>query len=251
MSWQPPSTESTRAAAAAVRHAVWISARWEDLLAMVRKGTARPWLGGGEVGDGGLAAMSALARAERVDSRDAPGHSPAPLHVGALDVALHTEREVVRLAAAVADAGGWDRPARGLHPVQPALLFLYGFLERAAPLEGGLDRAARDILADIRERIEVQLGEAPMGQLLHALCPFCLGRTDATPVGGARTLRVRERPTDPERKGTPEPVVICEGGRCQPFAAECSLWLDGLPAWRRGEWEWLAARLVSPALFAR
>lgn len=95
-----------------------------------------------------------------------------------------------------------------------------------------IEQQARKLTA----RADTILGNLPGGQRLAAVCPFCGGRSDTCPVGGAHTLRVRLLVDG-------EPVIVCEGGYCAPESADCGTWWKGQPAWRVHEWDWLADRL--------
>ncbi|MGZ4589141.1 MAG: hypothetical protein ACXVX9_15210, partial [Mycobacteriaceae bacterium] len=87
------------------------------------------------------------------------------------------------------------------------------------------------------ERAHQVLGLISDGQVLKAVCPWCGGRTEAHPTGGAHTLRVRNI------HGLDTTVVVCEGGACEPPAEDCGTWVRGRPAWRQYEWDWLADRI--------
>lgn len=106
----------------------------------------------------------------------------------------------------------------------------------------------------MRLQVAVLLGEVVEGQVLDAMCPFCLGFGPSSPAGGAKTLVFRRVPrmaglrpvTTGEDDGT-EIVIMCESGTCSPFASECSGYSHGRPYWPWPEWEWLAARLLRGA----
>ncbi len=179
------------------------------------------------------AAKDAQARAERSwradwNAKYAPGYSKAPLRVDILD--LHEE------ARTKLDAW-W--------------LMLHPLPKGTAPDPDDVDHITT-AAARLRDKIRGALGLIDDGQVLKGMCPFCLGVGPDTPQGGAHTLTFRRvprpaafpaRPDDPTDDGT-EIVVVCESGTCQPFDAECSLWIRGLPAWPWPEWGWLTQRMA-------
>lgn len=156
--------------------------------------------------------------------RTAPATPPDVL--AARDATAHTER-LERAGTALG-----EHPA----PLHVDVLDLLGELDQLPYEQRAVD--------DWRRRAAAALGLILDGQLLDALCPWCDGRTDRHPVGGARTLRVHVM-HDAHRGDTP--VVACEGGHCEPSSADASddpadRW-HGHPTWPQHEWEWLAARI--------
>jgi hypothetical protein len=156
--------------------------------------------------------------------RTAPSAPPAAL--AARDAAARAER------LERADTAPGEHPA----PLHVDVLDLLGEADHLPDEQRAVD--------DWRRRAAAALGLILDGQLLDALCPWCDGRTDRHPTGGARTLRVHVL----HRRDQPDtPVVACEGGHCQPSSADASgdpadRW-HGHPTWPQHEWEWLAARI--------
>lgn len=69
------------------------------------------------------------------------------------------------------------------------------------------------------------------GHIVKATCPWCRGG-----LAGAYTWRVRII--------AGEPLIVCEGDQpCEPPSRDAGTWWRGRPAWRMGDWPWLAARL--------
>lgn len=195
-----------------------------------------------------------LEREQRVDL--APGETPAPLDLDVMDVLeeiLTAAVDLARLTCApieadlVAWAGSWARSVPTLAPPAPRSAYADPrvHLNAVAELLEELARVDADELEMVAYRCErllrrahEALGLVTDGQLLDALCPWCGGATGAHPVGGAKTLRVRTLPGG-------RPVVVCEGGRCEPSTADCGIRWRGLPAWDlQTEGEWLADRIA-------
>lgn len=76
------------------------------------------------------------------------------------------------------------------------------------------------------------------GQRLDVVCPWCAGRTEAAPVGGEKTWRVRELPGDLI-------AIVCESGTCEPPPRSVGTWWRGQPAWPIWEWDWLAKQMTA------
>jgi hypothetical protein len=88
------------------------------------------------------------------------------------------------------------------------------------------DRAAA-MLADLAGALALVAD----GHTVKAVCPWCHGG-----LRGAYTWRVRVI--------VDEPVIVCENeDGCVPPYRDAGTWWRGRPAWRFGDWPWLAARL--------
>jgi hypothetical protein len=214
----------------------------DQLAASLLPGTARPWRAS-TISAARRAELDAEAHLERVErSGIAPGESLAPYSLEISDLLVDILIAADMLAEQVAQAAGVDRlpPASSSYAdPRPYLDHSRRHLLSAADGDPGLIGAVLRCCEALSDRAAVLLGHVSDGQTLDAICPWCGGRTEAKPVGGAKTLRVRTLPnTSP-----PEPVVVCEGGLCEPPSSDCGTWVRGRPAWRQHEWDWLADRL--------
>ncbi|MFG2002312.1 hypothetical protein ACGFNU_24480 [Spirillospora sp. NPDC048911] len=211
-------------------------------LALLRDPAAyRPWREPALTPDQ-RAELDHAARAERAERvADAPGeHTDAarPEILDALSgvlwraesLAWHLSRAawcpVLPLAAADAD----PRPylARAVSVLPTAVT---GWQNGTEIAWWAADEAAA-MLADLA----ATLGLMTDGQHLRLVCPWCGGRTEQVPTGGAWTWRVRHLPGDLV-------AIVCEGGMCEPPSKDVGTWWRGCPAWPLAEWEWLARRI--------
>jgi hypothetical protein len=186
-----------------------------------------------------------------------PGENPAPYDLDVADLLASILVDVDMLADLGAHsietdlldwAGAWARDlcARSLLPTLAPASATSAFADPAphiAFLADHLDVIAYvdpDLLKEIAEKAQrhidaakVLLGHILDGQLLPLMCPWCRGRTGAHPMGGERTLRIRLSLGE-----EPRPLVVCEGGACEPGTASGVRW-KGLPAWdliNEGAW---------------
>lgn len=241
-----------KAVASAIDDLDWTRNRWDDLVEYRLKGTPRPWREPSELSLEKRAERDMLARIERAELERwgrAPGFSPAPLHVSTLDVMVDVLAEAEALHETIAQYLGVERLEGSISSFDDPGRFLAFAAEHAAAAAEDHDELF-DLIVDkaatMRSAVAAELGEIEDGHTLNAICPFCIGVTDRHPVGGAKTLRIR-LVEDRLHKGEQEAVIVCEAGTCTPFAAECSLWVRGNPAWRFPDWDWLAERLLPAA----
>lgn len=233
----------------------WITEHWPDLRALVTA-EALPW-------KQAFTQLDAAQRAERnhqawLDRHDVKGEvmgeAPAPLNVGILDVLADVLMRCDMLHDHVAQTVGHPRlpAASGIDDdPRPYLAYVRELLPEACQDDPDMAEAAAERLAKVRATIALEVGALEDGQTIAAICPFCMGRTPRFPVGGAFTLRIRmvpmvHRTRAGEEEEHHEPLIVCESGDCRPFAAECSRWHRGRPAWPWPDWEWLAQRLIDP-----
>lgn len=240
---------------AALDHADWIIDRWPDLRGYVTTGTPRAWLQA-------FRQLDAEQRRKRdeqawLDKYDVEGEvmgqAPAPLNLGVLDVLAQVLMDCDMLHEHVAQTVGHPRlpAARGVDDDPRRFLrYVHELLPEACEADPDMAEAARERLEAVHLSMAVELGDLEDGHTLSAICPFCMGRTPRFPVGGALTLRIRMVQITHKEPSTGDPVyeplIVCEGGDCAPFAAEVSRWHKGKPAWPWPEWEWLAQRLIDP-----
>lgn len=195
-----------------------------------------------------------LERLERIGV--APGETPAPLDLDIADLLSEILAAADRLADEACDSVGKDRlpPASSAFAdPTPYLTLLSSLLPDIGLASPAFLRHVEATCDDLVQRAHSQLGLLGDGQLLAAFCPWCGGRDDTHPVGGARTLRIRAQlpPGANAAQARPQDVewwVVCEGQRCDPPPADCGTWLRGRPAWSlRREAKWLADRLEHAA----
>jgi hypothetical protein len=225
----------------------WICDRWEDVHELRLKGTPRPWREP-SISPEARAELDRLARIEKIDREGLTmGESPAPVHIDVLDTLAEILMRSDMLAEHVAGSLGVERldhAASAFDDAEPFLRFVDLHLaEFAEDDPDGMD-AVSDVARELKAEMGRVLGEVYDGQLLTGLCPFCDGRDDRHPSGGARTMRVRlvwmPRPDDRDHH---EACIVCVGGMCEPSEQQCGLWLKGLPAWPFAEWDWLAGKI--------
>lgn len=190
-----------------------------------------------------------------------PGESPAPYDLDIADLlsTILAEADLAAdQAAAVVEsdlvswAGAWAANLPSLAPPAASSAFAdprvhLAFLAEHAGTLARLDPDLLEVIAHSTARrlleAQVALGLTFDGQLLPDACPFCSGRTPAHPVGGQQTLRIRIGPVEPNPRGQDgdlpgRPVIVCEGGLCEPGENSGQRW-RGLPAWdllNEGEW---------------
>lgn len=256
----------------------------DHLAANLLPGTARPWRAP-QVSAEKRAELDAQAREDRLHIaqqgdlpaylRDQgvvipPGESPAPYDLDIADLladVLTVADELTDRADAVLVphltewAGSWaltlaDRRVAPPHAQsafaspRAQLQFLDDVLDLLAALDPDLLEHIADTAQTHVDRAAGALGLLMDGQLLDGSCPWCKGRTGAHPSGGQRTLRVR---MSLPRTDQSRPLIVCEGGRCEPGAASGLLW-RGLPAWdliNEGEWLRECIRIADEAAECR
>lgn len=223
----------------------------EQLAASLLPGTARAWSAPRlsaarradldrqareELDDPGDSLPAHLRQAQRVT---APGEHPVPFDLDVMDQLV----EIMCAADQLADdlcRAAWrpaDPPATSAFAdPRPALRLVEQLLTAATAGDETIPFYVEHRCKALIDRAETALGLVTDGQLLDGLCPWCGGKTDHQPVGGARTLRVRNLPH------LGGPVLICEGGHCEPPDAECGARVRGLPAWPQWEWDWVAIK---------
>lgn len=247
----------------------WVRDRWPDLLKARLRGTPRPWHQTDETPPEVAAERDRTARLERIEADGRmPGYSLAPLHVDVLDTMAQVLMTADLLHEDIAQTVGYPKLAyptarRGpgpyldlddnISPV-PYLDYVVHLLDQAVDTDLKIAEHAARKAETMQTLIRTVLGEIVDGQLLDAICPFCLGVTPHHPAGGAKTMHFRLLPI-PDQPATQghvavtglvDPVIRCENPvDCKPFAVECGLWVKGQPAWRWPEWEWLAKRLFT------
>lgn len=228
------------------------------LAANLLPGTTRPWRAP-QIGAEKRAELDRQAREDRLHIAQQgdlpahlrgqgvvipPGESPAPYDLDIADLlsTVLMDADMLSDRACLATMRPLDPPASSAFADPRRHLTLLAQLVEVLAL------VDPDLLEEIAGWAQQQIRDAAPalglisdGQLLDALCPWCGGATGAHPTGGAKTLRVRTLPTG-------RPVVVCEGGRCEPEPADCGIAWRGLPAWDlENEGAWLADRIARTA----
>ena len=234
-----------------------IRTEWGDLLTARLHGSPRPWV------ELTLTAeqrrtRDELARLERAEADpEAPGWSPAPCHVGVVDVINEVTTGVIELEAAVRDRLGLGPvPRETAVPRSRYLLDERGTLTEDEEPDGtvhwacvwiedalGAIRAVPDLaehVADEARRlahlVRTACGQVAAGFLIKAPCFVC-GGTGIDNPDGAPTLRLYTSTR------LVDAYVLCHNPECDPSSAECGSYLRGRPMWTSVELEWLNARL--------
>lgn len=222
--------------------------RWPDLEQARLRGTARPWRQT-EMTAQAKAQRDRQARIEKVEAEKwgrAPGYSAAPLHVDVLDTMAAILIDADLLHEAIAQTVGHPRlehPATAYADPRPYLEYALELLTEAVETNPKMGERAEQYATAMETALLIALGELRDGQILNAICPFCVGKTFEKPAG-ERTLRLRLVPDHRDQTKT-EAVIVCENpSGCRPFAAECGIWVKGRPAWPWSDWDWLAKRLL-------
>lgn len=213
----------------------FVIAYWPDLVEQRLPGTARPWRQP-ELSPEARAELDHQARLERADrSPDAWGETPAPVDVGVLDLMADIVWDADEAAGLVADAIMCPRlppPSTAYADPRPWLDFAARHVGDAA-VDFSVDSLARGMVDAIARALCLVYD----GQRLDVICPWCEGRTEAAPVGGARTWRVRQLPGDLV-------AIVCEGA-CEPPSKSVGTWWRGQPCWPVSEWDWLAKQVTA------
>lgn len=214
----------------------WLIAYWPDLVVARLPGTARPWRQP-QLTPERRAELDAQARIERAERSDvALGESPAPVDVAILDVMAGVLWDAADIAEQATGAAGVER----LEPPSTAYADARPYLECAVKMLPAVPWVADEVAATARLMVGAVAHALCLvydGQSLDVVCPWCGGRTEVAPAGGARTWRVRQLPGDL--------VAIVCGGLCEPPSKDVGTWWRGRPCWPVAEWDWLAKRVTA------
>lgn len=216
----------------------WVAAYWPDLTEARLPGTARPWRQP-DLTPERRAELDHEARLERADrSEDAWGETPAPVDVAVLDLMADIVWDADEAAGIVADEIMCPRlppPTTAYTDPRPWLDFAARHYDEAGGMYLHVDvaRLARGMVDAIARALCLVYD----GQRLDVICPWCEGRTEAAPVGGAKTWRVRQLPGDLV-------AIVCEGA-CEPPSKSVGTWWRGQPCWPVSEWDWLAKQVTA------
>lgn len=194
-----------------------------------------------------------LERFERVGTGAAELRAPLDLDVADLLVeTLATVDELCDRACRAAEVTPPPAASSAFADPGPYLETLLRTLPAAVAVDVTLAVDVEHRCDALVYRTHAVLGLLGDGQVI-GVCPWCGGRTAATPIGGAKTLRVRAQlPAGKRSIAGVDPAdiewwVVCEG-LCEPSTEECGNRLRGRPAWSlRTEAAWLAGRLEHAA----
>jgi hypothetical protein len=158
--------------------------------------------------------------------------------VGVLDLMASLLWDADTIAEHIAQTAGIER----LDPPTTALADVRPYLAYAIEHLGAVDE--QNVLAEVarlargmKDQMAHSLCLLYDGQRLDVICPWCEGRTEAAPVGGEKTWRVRQLPGDL--------VAIVCGGICEPPSKAVGTWFKGQPAWPVWDWDWLAKQVTA------
>lgn len=200
-----------------------------------------------------------LAIAERADARQpgaikGTGPIASPVSVSVVDLLARFVAAAADVAETVAQVAGVDRlPAVSSSWVDPRPYLVHArtWLMVAQDADELTMAWVSSLLQPLADSVATQLGEVHDGQVLSAICPWCLGRTEEHPTGGQFTLVVYARQSRSQQAGTAAkdeeqkpPVIVCRGVSCSPPTSACGTRVGGRPAWLEREWDWLAKRLL-------
>lgn len=218
----------------------WVIEYWPDLTEARLPGTARPWRQP-DLTSEQRAERDHLARIERQErSGLAPGEAPAPVDLAVLDLLGEILWQADEIAGVIADAIMCPRlapPPSALTDARPWLDFAarhYGEAELHTDDYARVANTTRDLVAQVARALCLVYD----GQRLDVECPWCAGRTETTPVGGAKTWRVRQLPGDLV-------AIVCESGTCEPPSKDVGTWWRGRPCWPVAEWDWLSKQVTA------
>lgn len=178
------------------------------------------------------------------------GETPAPMVLDVADMIAEISDAADEMAALVSVAAQQDVPPPARYAFTDPRPYLRRVLE-LLPEAPAVWESVESRCDGLLYRAYATLGVLGDGQLLPGMCPWCDGRTERFPVGGARTLRVRAVVPD-GRKLTDTTLdqadirwlVVCENRWCEPPEADCGNRHRGRPAWPLAtEGAWLADRI--------
>lgn len=255
----PPLTVAARQV---IEHLDYLEETWPDLVTIgVERGTRRrmpsPRRGRSDE------AAQREAMAEAAERRQpgwvpGPGARPVPIDVDMLDLIVLVVSTAEDLGTTITQVAGVERPAPAAsswEDPRPYLRSARAWLTAAHDVDAETVPWAARLLAPVVRRVASAVGEILDGQVLDALCPWCGGRTDRDPNGGARTLVVhvgagattgaRPETTEPGATKAEGPLIVCHGSECSPPESACGRRWREQPAWPEREWDWLAKQLVT------
>lgn len=218
----------------------YLAQSWPTLLELKHPGTPRRW-------------TETVRWSEMPAELGAPAPAtPSPAVLSVLDLTARVVDVVGDVARTVQDVLEQHDPQHNTPPGRPAesvmldplpwIRFVARHLRSADFADARTGPWALDRLERVQREVARLLGDSQqVGQTLNAVCPWCRGRSERRPTGGARTLMV----VVPEPEDDEEPLIVCVGVNCDPPPSACSR-RDryGQPAWGEREWDWLARQVL-------
>ena len=256
-------TPLSAAARRVLDHLDYLERTWPDLVELgVERGSRRRLPSSRrQRSTTALAVVEAEARAEQAERRrpgwvPGLGKHPVPIDVEMLDVLTLVVSTAEDVAGTVTQTAGVERPVcvgSAWEDPRPWLRAARAWLTAADEADERTVPWAAMVLGPVVRRVASVVGEIVDGQVLDALCPWCGGRSQKRPTGGARTLVVRA-PGQPTTGARPEmtslaevvddgPLIVCSGTNCSPPPSAVGMRVGGQPAWPWREWDWLARQL--------
>ena len=216
----------------------WVIEYWPDLIEARLPLTTKP-----------LRQTRTISREEK-DLRDAAAHmeryfrnnlawgeSPAPVDVDILqtllDVMVYADDLAAELGPEVL-CPILAPPTLGQLDARPWLSYA---LARLWELPDEWSEWVWPRVERIYTRTAGALAEIYHGQVVKVVCPWCTGRTEEDPVGGAHTWKVEVLPNN-------QVAIICHGVNCNPPADQVGTWLWGKPCWPITTWTKLAKHVM-------
>lgn len=216
----------------------WVIEYWPDLIEARLPLATKPLRQTRTISKEEIVLRDAAAQIERYFRNPLSwGESPAPVDVNVLqilfDVVVHAddlaaELGPVTLCPILAPPGLGELDAR------PWLRYS---LARLQELPEEWAEYAWPLIERIHQRAAHALAMLYHGQTVKVVCPWCQGRTDEDPVGGAHTWKVEVLPNN-------HVAIICHGVNCNPPAEHVGTWLWGKPCWPITTWERLAKHVI-------
>ncbi|MBF8193268.1 hypothetical protein ITP53_47900 [Nonomuraea sp. K274] len=169
------------------------------------------------------------------------GESPAPVDVDVLqtvlDIVVYADDLADDLAEQLDPATGRPilaSPRLGEYDARPWLQYALACLHE---LPDDVVEWAWPRVQKIHERTARVLGMLYHGQTVKVVCPWCDGRAEEQPVGGAYTWKVEVLPSN-------QVAIVCHGVNCDPPAEHVATWLWGKPCWPITTWTRLAKHVI-------
>lgn len=212
----------------------WVIEYWPDLVEARMPLTTKPLRQTRTISAEEIVLRDAQAQMERYFRNNLSwGESPAPVDVDVLQTVLDIVVYADDLAAELGPPAGCRilaPPGLGQLDARP---WLHYAMARLGELPDEWAEWASPIVEKIHERTARALGMLYHGQTVKVVCPWCDGRTEENPVGGAHTWSVEVLPSN-------QVAIVCHGVNCNPPADVVGTWLWGKPCWPITVWERLA-----------
>ncbi|TYB50249.1 hypothetical protein FXF51_56840 [Nonomuraea sp. PA05] len=222
-------------------HLEWVIEYWPDLVEARMPLTTKPLKQTRTISGEEIDLRDAAEHIERYFRNNlAWGESLAPVDVDILQTILDVLVYADDLAAELGPemlCPILAAPGPGQLDARPWLRYaLARLLELPAGVADGWSEWVWPRVERIYKRTAGALAEIYHGQTVKVVCPWCDGRTEDQPVGGAHTWQVEVLPNN-------QVAIVCHGTNCNPPPEHVTTWLWGKPCWPITAWEKLAQRL--------